>query len=108
MDRVPEHGQFLGTEDAEELYEAIQQHQRNFPDTPEIVSFTLVLLNYGKRFTPVQCIEQEWEGIISDVPRGDGKEDPKCPNGHAINKGEPLKLAWLYANTTKEENGSRS
>lgn len=94
-EKVPAIGDFLTTKDCEELYEAVQAHQKNFPETPEILSFTLIMMNYGNKFTPVMCQEQEWSGTIADVSKLFVGKDPKCPNGHTLEKGLPLRLAWL-------------
>ena len=103
MDDLPEHGQFLSADHIEMIYEAIEERQKNFPTEPRPVSFALAVQNIGNRFRPLQCVEQEWEGTTYDMSeiQMDGDE-PRCPNGHTINKGAPLRLAWLYKNTVTE------
>lgn len=91
---APEIGEFLTADMVEELYYAFKTHQKNFPQTPEILSFHTVLMFYGNKFTPVKCIEEEWTGRIQDIPKT-YIGDPKCPNGHPVEKGDPMKLAWL-------------
>lgn len=91
--KIPEIGDFLDVSEIEIIYAAVAQRRKNFPDEPEILALSLVLMNIGNRYTPVVCQEGEWEGVIQDVPKGEGK--PKCPNGHELTKGLPLKLAWL-------------
>lgn len=93
MERVPKPGDHLSTADVEMIVEAIEQRQKNFPDEPAIMTFTLVLLNIGNRFSPLTCIEEEWTGLKSDLPPFEGT--PKCPNGHPVNKGPALKLVWV-------------
>lgn len=95
MDRVPRIGEFIGTQDVEVIYEAVAQRRKNFPDEPEIISLTLVLMNIGDRYTPVECQEGEWVDVKMNVPPF--KDQPRCPNGHTLTKGLPLKLAWLSA-----------
>lgn len=95
MDRRPQSGEFINSSDTEMIYEAVKQRQTNFLGEPLVLSMSLVLMNIGNRFTPVECLEQEWNGLIIDVEKTDG--DPKCPNGHTLRKGAPLKLAWLSA-----------
>lgn len=75
------------------IVEAIERRQKNFPTEPAILSFSLVLLNIGDRFQELTCIEGEWIGFKKDVPQYEG--NPKCPNGHPLNKGPALKLMWI-------------
>lgn len=92
MGRVPKVGDTLNTDDFEMIMEAVEQRQKNF-DEPPVLSMALVFGNIGQRFAPVICLEGEWEGVKQDVPKGEG--DPKCPNGHPLRAGPPLKLGWV-------------
>lgn len=94
MSDVPKIGDHLSANNCEMMYEMIQEHQRKFPHTPYIISFTLILMNAGIRYTPLECQEGEWTGIIADVGKATDGEY-RCPNGHIVHKGLPLKLAWL-------------
>mgnify|MGYP001183627664 CR=1 FL=1 len=93
MSKVPEAGKPLEVDDVEMILDAVAKRRENFPDEPAGLTFMLVLLNIGDRFAPVTCQEQEWEGYIQDVPKGEGV--PKCPNGHTLVRGNPLKLGWV-------------
>lgn len=93
MKRIPKAGDQFTTDDFDMVLEAYEQRQRNFPNEPASFTFALVLFNIGDRFTPVECIEQEWAGLKKDVPKSDGV--PKCPNGHVLVQGLPLKLGWI-------------
>lgn len=93
MDRIPKAGEAFNTDDFEMLLEAIEKRNKNFPDEPAAITMGLVLFNIGDRFTPVECMEQEWKGIKKDIPRGE--ESPKCPNGHDLMQGPSLKIGWV-------------
>lgn len=94
LKRVPKAGDLVTTDDLEYILEAVHERQTNFPDEPAVVSIALVFMNIGSRFTPVECIEGEWSGYLMDVPKRPG-EDPRCPNGHPVTKGKPLRIAWV-------------
>lgn len=94
MSRVPEAGDFLSTEDVEMIFEAVRVRQTNF-DEPAGLSILVVMLNIGDRFAPVECIEQEWQGLKKDIPVPEDGGIPKCPNGHALTQGPGLRLGWL-------------
>ncbi len=96
---IPKPGDHLSTADVEMIVEAVEQRQHNFPDEPAILTLSLVLMNIGDRFRPLTCIEQEWTGMIHDLPTN----EPKCPNGHPINKGPSLKLTWVPEDYIWEE-----
>lgn len=75
------------------ILQAVNQRNKNFPDEPGAVTIALVLMNIGRRFTKVRCIEREWSGILQDIPKGEGV--PKCPNGHALFEQRGLELGWI-------------
>lgn len=93
MPRIPKAGDEFNREDFDMLLKAIEQRKDNFPDEPPTMTMALVMFNIGDRFSPVECVEQEWTGIKSDVPKGEGV--PKCPNGHVLMQGRGLRLGWI-------------
>lgn len=93
MSRVPEDGDPLNMEDIDMIMEAVHQRQTNFPNEDAVFSFGIVMLNIGNRFAVVTCLEQEWQGLKKDIPKGEGV--PKCPNGHTLMEGPGLKLGWI-------------
>lgn len=92
-DHIPKAGDFVGVPDVENIVEAIVIRQEKFPEEPVGVTIALILMNIGDRYSPVECIEQEWTALKKDVPNGEGV--PKCPNGHVLTQGPGLKLGWL-------------
>lgn len=92
MVRIPKNGDFLIKDDVAAIYEAYEAHQKKFPLTPPPISLAWVMMNIGNDYAPVECIEQEWEGSIFDVDMR--KDEPRCPNGHALRRGAPLRLSW--------------
>lgn len=92
-DYIPLLGDHLKTEDIEMIVDAIDTRAANFPDEPKELTLALVLTNIGNRFTPLKCVGGEWTGLIKDIPRS--QDSPTCPDGHALIKGEGIKLGWL-------------
>lgn len=92
-DHIPKAGDFLTIVDVEHIVEAIVTRQEKFPGEPVGVTIALILMNIGDRYSPVECIEQEWTGYKKDLERGEGV--PKCPNGHVLTQGPGLKIGWL-------------
>ena len=90
---MPEIGAPLSMEDMDMIFEAVRDRQKNFPDEPAGLSFYIVISGIGDRFRPVQCTEQEWEGIKKDIPKGEGV--PKCPNGHVLFEGPGVTVGWV-------------
>ena len=98
MNDIPKAGEALKMEDVTMIAEAVKARQMNFPDEPIELTVLLVLVNIGDRYSPVTCTSGEWEGIKTDVPKGNDPNDlPVCPNGHALYQGAGLKLGWLSA-----------
>jgi hypothetical protein len=95
VSRVPKPGDILTSDDFNMIMEAVKTRRENFPEEPAGMSMALVFFNIGDRFAKLECREQEWTGYKSDIPETDG--DPKCPNGHELMQGPPLKLGWLEA-----------
>lgn len=92
-DHNPKPGDKLTIVDIENIVMAVSERQQKFPEEPVGVTIAFVMLNIGDRYSPVECIEQEWTALKKDVPRGEGV--PKCPNGHVLTQGPGLKLGWL-------------
>lgn len=92
-DYIPKAGDSITIKDVEEIVTAVVDRQQKFPGEPVGITIALVLMNIGDRYSPVECLEQEWTGIKKDVPKGEGV--PKCPNGHVLMQGPGLKLGWL-------------
>lgn len=90
---IPQVGDPIGVRDVEEIVEAIVSRQQKFPGEPVGLTIALILMNIGDRYSPVECIEQEWTALKKDIPKGEGV--PKCPNGHVLTQGPGLKLGWL-------------
>lgn len=93
---MPKAGDVLKIEDIEEILEAVEMRQRNFPDEPRDMTFMLVMLNIGDRYAKVDCIKGEWVGQLKkDIPRRRDGGLPLCPNGHPLTQSGGLKLGWL-------------
>lgn len=92
-EHIPQAGDSLKIADIEILVSAIVDRQQNFPGEPVGLTIALVMMNIGDRYSPVECLEQEWTGLKKDIPKGEGV--PKCPNGHVLTQGAGLKLGWL-------------
>lgn len=90
---APKAGDALRIDDIEMILEAVEARSKNFPEEPVAVTLTIVMLNIGDRFSPVECVNGEWSSLKKDVPKGEGL--PKCPNGHVLTQGAGLKLGWL-------------
>lgn len=72
----------LSSADVHELFEAFKSRRNLFPAEEELMSFGVVLMNYGDKFTNVRCVNGEWHGVKMDVPKNPGI--PKCPNNHVL------------------------
>lgn len=92
-DHIPKAGDLFTKEDFDILVKALQKRMENFPEENFVLTLGLVLFNIGDRYAPVTCIEQEWKGLKRDIPPGEGI--PKCPNGHPLIQGNPLRLGWM-------------
>lgn len=88
-------GEALTIEDIEEILEAVDARQANFPDEPRDMTFMLVMLNIGDRYSEVECVNGEWTGIKKELKRRADGGVPLCPNGHPLLQGPGLKLGWL-------------
>lgn len=93
MSDTPKPGDPISMEDVEMIMDAIGKRRQNFPDESVAITFALVLKNIGDRFTPVECIEQEWKGIKFELPKGEGV--PTCPNGHPLMQDRGITLGWV-------------
>lgn len=93
MPRVPKAGDTVTMEDFEMILEAVKQRQKNFPDEPASMTFAMIFMGIGDRFTPVTCKELEWEGVKQDIPKG--TDTPFCPNGHRLIMGPKISLGWV-------------
>ena len=94
MSRIPKAGDILNGDDFDMIMEAVATRHNNFPDEPITITMGLVFSNIGDRFSPVTCIEQEWEDVKMNVSKGEGS--PTCPNGHPLEVGPGLKLGWVH------------
>lgn len=89
-------GQEVTFEDAQEILEAIQTRQKNFPGEPNEVTLAVVLMGIGNRYTSVNCIEGEWVGKKRDIGHEDADGVPTCPNGHhLVESGARVTLGWM-------------
>lgn len=93
MADIPQAGEPLNMKTLDMIIEAVETRHQNFPEEPGAMTLGLVLANIGDRFTPVACINGEWEGIKRDIPKNPGI--PKCPNGHVMTQGRGLVLGWM-------------
>ena len=93
MSEVPERGSTLRIDDVSDILESLEHRKARFPDEMFSQSLAVVLFNIGDRYTSVQCINGEWSGHKKDLPYGEGI--PKCPNGHVMMEGVPLRLGWV-------------
>lgn len=93
MADIPQAGDPLTLQTLDMIIEAVEARKKNFPDEPSAMTLGLVLANIGDRFTPVRCVEGEWEALKKDIPKGAGI--PKCPNGHVLFQGKGLVLGWM-------------
>lgn len=93
---MPAAGKAVTIKDIEEILEAVEARQNNFPDEPRDMTFMLVMLNIGDRYASVTCINGEWVGKKKDIPKPlDESGIPKCPDGHPLTQGAGLKLGWI-------------
>lgn len=93
---MPEIGQAITVDDMDMMLQAMGERQAKHPDEPAALSMYVVFNGIGDRFTPVQCIEQEWSGVKQDIPKRDEKgEKPKCPNGHPLVQASRVRLGWI-------------
>lgn len=91
---MPQAGKHLTIEDVEMLLAAVRKRKENFPTEPEDITWLLVLLNVGDRYTSVTCIEGEWVGKKHEIPKTEGF--PKCPNGHPLTQSSSrLSVGWV-------------
>lgn len=89
-------GQPVTFADSQEILEAIQKRQKNFPGEPNEVTLALVLTGIGNRYTSVNCIEGEWVGRKKDVNHFDDEGVPTCPFGHhLVESGARVALGWM-------------
>ena len=83
----------LTPDQCREMADSISYRRTRFPDEDFGTAIAVVLLNFGDQWTPVKCINGEWEGIKRELPRGSGV--PTCPNGHVMFEGSNRRrLAW--------------
>lgn len=94
---MPKSGAKLDIEDIGIILDAVNTRRANFPEEPEDITWTLVLLNIGQRWASVTCTEGEWVGQKKDVELPPEGDIPKCPNGHPLFQGPGLCLAWTAA-----------
>jgi len=93
-ERIPAAGEPISEEDLDNVLEAVRARQVNFPDEPAVLSFGVVLMNIGDRYTKVRCINGEWEGLKLEIPKGEGI--PTCPNDHPLIEAQTrLRLGWI-------------
>lgn len=92
---IPEPGSELTQRDLQTIFQAVIDRQEKNPDEELTLTLALVLMNVGNRFSKVECIEQEWTGLIKDIPMPEQGEAPKCPNGHGIVRLNKLVLGWI-------------
>lgn len=101
--RIPKAGDRVNIHDLEEIWEAIEQRQKNFKDEPREISFAVVFFNIGDRYAPVSCVNGEWEGLKKDLVKPEKGKDlpdsasdlPRCPNGHVLTQGVGLQIGWM-------------
>lgn len=90
---MPEAGKPLDIRDVYEIFEAVETRQKNFPGEPMSMTFLLILLNIGDRYSTVVCTQGEWTSIKKEIPKGEGI--PTCPNGHPLTQTDGLTIGWL-------------
>ena len=95
----PEPGFPLKIEEAELMYQELEQRMENFPDESLHDSFMVVILNTGDRYTPVTCIGGEWTGLKGDIS-GSAPDVPTCPEGHPLTEGFGYSLGWVNDSST--------
>ena len=93
---MPTAGQSLKIEDVQMILDAVQARKNNFPQEPDDITWTLVLLNIGERYRSVACIEGEWVGKKQDIPKPEMGAIPTCPNGHPLLQAENgITIGWV-------------
>lgn len=94
---LPDVGKAFSMRDFDMVMAAVKERQEKDPEEPVSLTLYLVLTGIGERFRKVQCVEQEWECLKSDIPLPEeGGPAPTCPNGHSLHEGPGLTLGWVY------------
>ena len=97
---MPAAGRALSITDVEEILTAVKTRKANFPNEPEDITWALVLMNIGARYTSVACIEGEWIGKKRDIPKPADGRPPSCPNGHPlIEATNGITIGWVATTT---------
>ena len=97
---IPQVGSTFNLLDVQLAFELVRKRVENYPNEPANISLATVLVNMGDRYTPVVCIEGEWQGIKEDLI---GMDPPKCPNGHDCKTQPPLQLVWAQPVVSSDE-----
>lgn len=92
---LPDVGKAFSMADFDMVLETLAERQKKHPDEPVELSLYLVLTRIGERFRKVQCVEQEYECLKSEVDMS-GEGELTCPNGHSLHPGPGLTLGWVY------------
>lgn len=96
---LPDVGKAFSMADFDMVLEAVQERQEKLKEKgeeePVTLTLYLMLTKMGERFRKVQCIEQEFECLKSEID-WDGESEPTCPNGHSLHPGPGLTLGWVY------------
>ena len=93
---MPHAGKPLTIEDVEMVLAAVRKRKRNFPTEPDDITWLLILLNIGDRYTSVTCIEGEWIGVKHEIEVPEPGGIPKCPNGHPLTQASTkLTIGWI-------------
>lgn len=96
---LPDVGKAFSMSDWDMVLTAVKERQdknkEKGEEEPVTLTLYLVLTKIGERFRKIQCVEQEFECLKSEID-WDGESDPKCPNGHSLHPGSGLTLGWVY------------
>lgn len=90
---MPEIGEQITLHDIEMIFDLVAERGKKFPDEPGALTFAMVLMNVGDRFSTVQCTEQEWSGTKQEASTLEGL--PICPNGHPLTYLSEMRLGWI-------------
>jgi len=84
----------LKVQEAEAIAASILWRQDHWEGESLRQSIMVVLINYGDKYTEVECTQGEWSGVKGDLESDGGL--PHCPNGHPLFESPKRKrLGWV-------------
>lgn len=86
LDNVVKMVKTIGVEEINDIVKKIEYRQNAFGEDISI-SIAVVLMNLGDGYIKVKCVNGEFEGYKSELPRKDEEAPfrvPQCPNYHVV------------------------